>query len=178
MSSRNLQMENAMKLRIGKFVLTLAALGTAGIVWAVSPHFINSQTKAVIAQNGDLVVSWKEAGLGDNVSIDYEASANASATCTCVNNSGRCPNAANKVTVGGPVSATGTFTSDKNGSINGSLEVSPPPCPPSDPPTCGNGQKLVLSAVTYTDIALTDLTNGIAATGLPTSLSKTFFTCP
>ena len=161
-----------------KWIITLAALGAAGIVWADSPHFINSQTKAVIVQNGDLVVSWKEAGLGDNVSIDYEASANASATCTCVSHSGRCPNAANKVTVGGPVSATGTFTSGKNGSINGQLEVSPPPCPPSDPPTCGNGQKLVLSAVTYTDIALTDLTNGIDATGLPTSLSKTFFTCP
>jgi hypothetical protein len=159
-------------------IATLAVLGTAGIVWAQSPHFLNSQTTAVIAQNGDLVVSWKEAGLGDNVSIDYQASANASATCTCVNNSGKCPNAANKVTVPGPVSATGTFTSSKNGSITASLDVSPPPCPPSAPPTCGGGQKLVLSAVTYTDIALTDLTNGIDATGLPTSLSKTFFTCP
>lgn len=161
-----------------KWIVTLAALGTAGIVWAVSPHFINSQTKAVIVQNGDLVVSWKEAGLGDNVSIDYEASATASATCTCVNNGGKCPKAANKVTVGGPVSATGAFTSDKNGNITASLEVSPPPCPSSAPPTCGGGQDLVLSAVTYTDIALTDLTNGIPATGLPTSLSKTFFTCP
>jgi hypothetical protein len=162
-----------------KIVLTLAALAcTAGIVWAASPHFINSKTSATIIQNGDLVVSWKEAGLGDNVSIDYEASANASATCTCVTNGGRCPHAANKVTVGGPVSATGTFTSGKNGQITASLEVSPPPCPPSEPPTCGTGQNLVLSAVTYTDIMLADLTNGIEATGLPTSLSKTFFTCP
>jgi len=160
-------------------VFALAVLAcTAGTVRAQSPHFINSATTATIVQNGDLKVSWKEAGLGDNVSINYEASASASATCTCVNNGGKCPKAANKVTVGGPVSATGTFTSGKNGSITGSLEVSPPPCPSSAPPTCGGGQNLVLSAVTYTDIALTDLTNGIDATGLPTSLSKTFFTCP
>ena len=115
-------------------VFALAALAcTAGIVWAVSPHFINSETTATIVRNGDPVVSGKEAGLGDNVSIDYEASAAANATCTCVSKSGRCPNAGNKVTVGGPVSATGTFTSGKNGTITGSLEVSPPPCPPSEP---------------------------------------------
>jgi hypothetical protein len=162
-----------------KVVLAAAALAcTGGIVWATSPHFINSKTKATIIGNGDLVVTWKEAGLGDNVNIDYEASANASATCTCVTRSGRCPQAANKVTVGGPVSASGTFNSGKNGQISASLEVSPPPCPPSEPPTCGTGQNLVLSEVTYTDIMLTDLTNGIDATGLPTSLSKTFFTCP
>src|SRR5215813_331272 len=105
------------RIRKGTIVLALAALAcTAGIVWAVSIHFIDSQTTATIIQNGDLVVSWKEAGLGDNVLITYDASADASATCTCVSHSGKCPAAANKVTVGGPVSASGTFPSGKNGS--------------------------------------------------------------
>jgi hypothetical protein len=72
----------------------------------------------------------------------------------------------------------GTFSSGKNGTISKSLEASPPPCPSSAPPTCGKGQSLVLSAVTYTHITLEDMTNGLRATGLPSSLSKTFFTCP
>jgi hypothetical protein len=165
--------------RWSKVLLTLAALACpAGNVLADSPHFINSQTAATLAQNGDLVVSWKEAGLGNNVVINYEASADANATCTCVSRSGKCPAAANKVTVSGPVSAMGAFSSGRNGTIAESLEVSPPPCPSSAPPTCGTGQRLVLSAVTYTNIALEDVTNGISASGLPSSLAKTFFTCP
>src|SRR5437867_1359383 len=116
-----------------KAILALAALASfPGIVWAESPHFIKSQTQATIVQNGDLVVKWKEAGLADNVLINYEASADGSATCTCVTKSGKCPAAANKVTASGPVSATGAFDSDKNGTISSSLEVSPPPCPPSE----------------------------------------------
>ena len=44
-----------------KAILALAALASfPGIVWAESPHFINSQTQATIVQNGDLVVK------GDN----------------------------------------------------------------------------------------------------------------
>jgi hypothetical protein len=162
-----------------KVILALAALTwPAANAWAQSPHFINSQTVGTIVQSGDLVVSWKESGLGNNALVNYKASADANGTCTCVNKSGSCPAAANKVTVSGPVSAAGTFNSDKNGTIAKSLEMSPPPCPSSAPPTCGTGQKLVLSAVTYTDITLEDMTNGIFATGLPSSLSKTFFTCP
>jgi hypothetical protein len=165
--------------RWSKVMLALTALVCpAGNVWADSPHFINSQTTATLAQNGDLVVSWKEAGLGDNVLINYEASADANATCTCLSRSGNCPAAANKVTVSGPVSAMGAFNSGKNGTISKSLDVSPPPCPSSAPPTCGRGQTLVLSAVTYTNITLEDVTNGISASGLPSSLAKTFFTCP
>ncbi len=59
-----------------------------------------------------------------------------------------------------------------------SLTVEPPACPPSDPPTCGSGQHLVLSAVSYTNISLADLTNGVFASGLPSSVSTTFFVCP
>jgi hypothetical protein len=162
-----------------KVMLALAALAyPAGNVWAQNPHFMNSQTTATVVQNGDLVVSWKEVGLGANVLINYEASADANATCTCLSRSGRCPTAANKVTVSGPVSAMGAFGSGKNGTISSRLEVSPPPCPSSAPPTCGTGQTLVLSAVAYTNITLEDVTNGIVATGLPSSLSKTFLTCP
>jgi hypothetical protein len=79
-------------------------------------HFVGRCT-ATLEANGDLTVTWKEAGLGDNQLIDYLASADGTATYVCVNNGGECPNAANKITVSGPVSAKGTFSSGQNGQI-------------------------------------------------------------
>ena len=108
----------------------------------------------------NLVVKWKEAGLGNNVLIHYVASANASATYACINGGGNHPKAANKETFSGPVSASGDFSSGQNGNINGSLTVSPPG---SGGFTCPGGQRLVLAKVLYTNISLMDTTNGIAA---------------
>jgi hypothetical protein len=162
-------------------VLAVAALVfTVGfgaeVAWADSPHFIDSKTKCAIETDGDLSCSFKEAGLGD-AETTYELGATAAATCTCVTNSGSCPNAANKVTSSSELSATGTF-SPKNGTVSATLTLSAPECPSSDPPTCGRGQTLELSAITYTDISLEDVTNGVAAGGLPATASATFFTCP
>jgi hypothetical protein len=44
----------------------------------VSPHFLRAS--AAVNTNGTLTVSWKEAGLGDNVLIHYVANADATAT--------------------------------------------------------------------------------------------------
>jgi len=111
-------------------------------------------------------VKFKEAGLADNLNIDYLLSANTEVTCTCVTNSGRCPKAANKVTFDEQLSTAGTF-SPKNGSVSATLVLTPGACPSSQPPTCGGGQKLELSAITYNNIALTDETNHVSASGLP-----------
>jgi hypothetical protein len=155
-------------------IVAAALMCAAGIAWAANPHFIRATT--TLLSNGDLQFKFKEAGLGD-AETTYVASASATATCTCVTNSGRCPNAANKVTSTEEVSTTGTF-SPKNGTVSATLTVAAPECPSSDPPTCGGGQHLELSAITYTDISLVDTTNGVAASGLPSELSATYFTCP
>jgi len=122
---------------------------------ATSPHFISAKA-AISGQN--LVVSWKEAGLGDNQQIHYTANADATATYVCVNNGGANPSASNKTTVSGPVSASGTFSSGKNGNINGSLTLNPP-----GPGgfSCPHGQKLEVASVSYTNVSVTDDTNGI-----------------
>ena len=65
--------------------------------------------------------------------------------------------AQNKTTVSGPVIATGTFSSGKNGQVTASLTVMPPP---SDI-TCPPGQGLELASVTYTNVVLTDTTNNV-----------------
>jgi hypothetical protein len=69
---------------------------------------------------GVLTCSWKEAGLGDNQNTEYKCEAQASATYVCVNNGGSNPSAKNKTNVTGEVSATGTFSSGKNGAITAS----------------------------------------------------------
>lgn len=134
----------------------LAFLFATSTAFAVSPHFINSS--ADVDSSGNLEVSWKEAGLGNNVTIHYVASADATAVYACINGGNNHPKAANKETVNGPVSAEDDFSSGKNGNITGSLTVSPPSAGDFD---CPNGQRLVLAQVSYTNIAITDETNGI-----------------
>jgi hypothetical protein len=144
----------------------------AGIAVAQNPHFVGRVTAALDGANA--VVSFKEAGLGNNQLITYEASAFGTAEYVCVNNGGQCPDAANKQQVQGPVTAVGTFSSGQNGQVVASLTLQPPPAPPF----CPGGQTQVLANVTYSNIQLTDMTNGVTASAVPSTLSATFFVCP
>jgi hypothetical protein len=134
------------------FGLVVAAAAPA---LAVSPHFISASAHL---SGTNLVVNFKEAGLGTNQLITYEASADATATYVCVNNGGANPSASNKTTVSGPVSATGTFSSGKNGNVVASLTLNPP-----GPGgfSCPKGQSLQIAQVTYTNVSITDTTNGV-----------------
>jgi hypothetical protein len=148
----------------------------AGSALAQSPHFINSKTKATLESDGDLAVSFKEAGLGDT-ETSYSLDATAAVTCTCVNRSGTCPAAANKASFSEDLGADGTFD-PKNGTVSATLTITAPECPDSSPPTCGNGQEFRLSQIAYTGVTLFDTTNGIQA-ALQTEFGPvTFFTCP
>lgn len=162
----------------GRVVLIVIPLMlAAAVVWAANPHFIF--VDASLQSDGDVNVSFKEAGLGDNQLIDYLAEADATVTCNCVTNSGRCPKASNKVTFTVAVDQPATFSSGQNGQVNQTIVIEAPECGPSEPPTCGGGQHLALSAITWENIQLTDLTTPVgpeAAT--PSSLSAEFFTCP
>lgn len=136
---------------------------------AVSPHFVSAS--ATVNAGGSLTVSFKEAGLGANQLISYQAGANATATYVCVNNGGANPSAANKTTVSGPVSATGAFSSGKNGNVTASLTLSPPPPPSAF--SCPKGQKgPQLAQVSYTSVSITDTTNHI-----PEPIPGTFSAC-
>jgi len=140
----------AMPMMLAGFVMAAPA------ALAVSPHFISAS--GTLNSDGSLTVKFKEAGLGTNQLINYELTAGATATYVCVNRGGANPSASNKTTVSGPVSASGTFSSGKNGNVTASLTVSPPP---SDI-TCPPGQTLELASVTYTNVVLTDTTNGVS----------------
>ena len=137
---------------VGAAVFMTLLMGSTAAM-AASPHFL----KASAARSGDnLVVSWKEAGLGDNLNIDYVASATATRVDSCVNNGGQIPSDPKKTTTQSPVTSGGTF-SVKNGSITGSLTVSPPATTLS----CPRGQTATLISLSYTNVRITDTTNAI-----------------
>jgi hypothetical protein len=134
------------------FGLTVAVATPAQ---AVSLHFVRADAQV---SGANLNVNFKEAGLGTNQQITYVASADASATFVCVNKGGGNPSASNKTTVSGPVTATGTFSSGKNGQVTASLTLTPPgpggfTCPP--------GQSRQLAEASYTNVSVTDTTNNI-----------------
>jgi len=135
-----------------------AGLFASTSVLADNPHFIRATSS--LDNEGNLVCSWKEAGLGANQNIDYECSAIATATYVCVNRGGKNPSAANKTSVQEEVSEPGTFNSGQNGQITASLTVD---VPDSGDFSCPGGQSKQLASVSYTSVQLSDITNGVDA---------------
>lgn len=164
-------MFNLQKSRIAGAGAAIIMFGLlAQSVFAANPHFVSAS--ANLASNGNLIVQFKEAGLGNNQNINEVASADSTAEYACINKGGKHPQATNKETVSGPVTASGNFSSGRNGQINGSLTLTPPG-PGSF--SCPNGQKLVLASVSYTNVTITDTTNNVSA-NIAGTFSKTFFT--
>lgn len=121
--------------------LTVVAVAPA---WAGSPHFVDSTVTAT--RTGDsLTVSGKEAGLGDEAQVHIVVTA----TALCINGGGNHPKAVNKESV----SAEGQFPV-QNGKANFSLTLTAVFQPPCSPPM----------TVAFTDVTVTDTTNGISTT--------------
>lgn len=144
-------------------VLTLSSTAA----FAANPHFINASASGPNAA-GNLLVSFKIAGLGDNQTITVTATADATAVYACQNNGGNFPSDPKKTEVSGPVSASGDFTSGRNGQITGSLTLSPPATTLSCPP----GQRRVLVSVSYTNV---QVSGGGDTASIPGTFSRTFF---
>jgi hypothetical protein len=157
------------------FVVTSFIATTA---WAQSSgaHFQNGSVSAAIQSNGDLVVSWVEAGLG-NLDVSYTVGGHADATYYCVTHSGSIPDASNKHTVSTNDTSTGTFKV-KNGKVSGSLTLTAPAAPVSAPPTCGGGQTLKLQSITWSNVMLADTTNNVATDVTKGTFSITLYPAP
>lgn len=130
-------------------------------------HFMPDTTDSVNS-SGALVVSIDEAGVG-NATVNYSVSTNATATYACINGGGNHPKASNKETFASALTGGGSF-SPINGRVMASFSVGPLS---ADGFSCPSGQSLVLAAVSYSNVVLTDTTNGVSIT-LP-NRSATFF---
>ena len=136
-------------------LITAAALSLAfgglmaSTAWAGSPHFVDGTVTGTRSGN-TLTVTGKEAGLGDEAQIHVVLSA----TALCINGGGNHPKAANKQSV-----SAGEDVPVQNGKANFSISVTATFQPECSPPM----------TVRFTDVTVTDTTNGITAT-----LSGTF----
>jgi hypothetical protein len=145
-------------------LILAAAFATAALAvpaaFADSPHFLTSSF-AIDNNTGDLLCSFKEAGLGNTAtSADITCTAATSeAVYQCFNNGGKHPKAGNKETVGGLVTNTQSFPI-RNGQTTGTVRVGP--FSPGNF-TCPSGQSLYLQSVCYDDITL----SGEGATTVP-----------
>jgi len=135
---------------------------------AAAPHFVRADATGPNA-DGTLTVTFKIAGLGDTVTTTVTASAGATALYACRNNGGNFPSDPKKQLVSGPVSASGEFTSGKNGQITGSLTLSPP----ASTLDCPSGQHVVLAQVSYTNVAVSEPNAGTEP--IPGTFSRIFF---
>jgi len=134
-----------------KYLVTaLAAFALlAGSADAASAHFVRASASGP-DNNGDLDVNFKIAGLGDSETLTITASGDATALYACKNHGNNFPQDPAKQEVSGPVSASGDFTSGKNGQITGTLTLSPPPTTL----TCPGNQHVVLISVSYTNVSV------------------------
>ena len=160
-------MSRSLRVIVVATAALVVMLASAAVALADSPHFIKAS--ATINSSGQLVCTFKEAGLGTTAtSADISCSADATVTYQCWNKGGNHPQAGNKETVGGPVTGGDTFPI-RNGSASGSITVDPPG--PGDF-SCPGGQSLFLENVSYTNIVLTGegavapVPGTLAATGL------------
>jgi hypothetical protein len=138
-----------------KTISAFAAVVLLSVTFAIAAaHFLQCSG----SQNGNnFVVSFREAGLG-NGDVTITLTANATANYACYNNGNKNPAAQNKRTVHSAVQSTGVFT-PKNGSVRGSLTLTPPG--PGDF-SCPPGQTLRLDSVSYSNVVVTDTTNGVS----------------
>jgi hypothetical protein len=130
------------------------ALLAGGAAVAASPHFI-SATGGIVPTTGDYTANFKEAGLG-NSPITYDLSATVQYTFQCFTKSNNKPQGSPNS--GGPsTESSQTTLTPRNGQITGSLTLDVT-FPPTTASCQGGGLKLCLTAASYTDVTLVDIT--------------------
>jgi hypothetical protein len=129
-----------MRRLIGIAVLALTMAAVAPSAWAGSPHFI---TLSITRSGNSLIVTGKEAGLGNEPQIHVILSASAA----CINPGDNHPQAANKTSV----SAEGDFPV-QNGKADFTLTLTPTFKPDCTPPM----------TLVFSDVAVKDATSNIS----------------
>jgi hypothetical protein len=157
-----------------RFAILAAAAAAVSTAWAISPHFISAT--GTVNTDGALVVAFKEAGLGDDVPINYTLATQAAASYQCFNSGNNAPQGQPYQVPDQSITATAQFNSGKNGQVNGSLTAGPPdPAPAEAVLKCvsSGNKKLCLMSVSYSGSTLSESPYGdsIAVTPDPTDRS-------
>ncbi len=131
--------------------VSLMVLGSS-LVYGANPHY-----KILRAELGSpkLIVSGTEVGLGSGATVVYVAAADVTLSAKCINGGGSNPSATNK-NFSGEVESTATVQADASGKISTELvlfALAASQCPP--------GQTTVVASATFSNVTLTDTTNGV-----------------
>jgi hypothetical protein len=148
------------RISILAVVVAAAAISTTAAL-AGNAHFIKSATSASLS-GSSLVCSFKEAGLESGSTETVTCSADEAIAYECVNNGGKNPKASNKQFFDTTGSASGNFSADRNGNINGTLTITPATAT-SLGFSCPSGQTVTFVSVTYSNVTITDSTSGATA---------------
>ena len=151
-------------------LLGMALVATAAI--AASPKFLRAPSASLGSPK--VIVKWTEVGLGSTDGVNYVANATAAARYQCVNRGNNCPAASNKADVLADISVGGTFAVDKSGRITGTLIIPAP----SGALVCPGNQVVGVVSAVFTNITLTDTTNGVSSLTNPSALSYNGPECP
>jgi hypothetical protein len=163
--------------RLTKILLVLTATVAFGVMAQAASatsgaHFFSATSS--INNDGALVVSWDESGVGQ-AQVNYQLKvASATATYACINGGGNHPKATNKETLSGELNLSlGPFSP-----INGRVKADSGPVGPISAGSfaCPSGQDLVLAQVTYSGITLTDTTNNVSTPVTPDPICRSFST--
>ncbi|MFD0767504.1 hypothetical protein ACFQZ1_00970 [Bacillus sp. CGMCC 1.60114] len=104
------------------------------------------------SSSAHLIVSFKIAGLGNNMKTTATASADVTAVYACINRSGNFPNDLRKTVVSGPVETSVRFTIGKNEQVTRTLTI----YLPAITLECPLGQEMVLVSVSYTNVQVSE----------------------
>ena len=159
-------------MQIKRTVCLLGVALVATVAIARSPQFLRAPSASLGSPK--VIIKWTEVGLGIVDTVNYTASATAAARFQCVNRGSNCPAASNKEDVLSDVSVGGTFAVDKNGRISEALII---PAPPATL-VCPGNQVVGVVSVVFTDIRLTDVTNGVSSATNPSALTYQASECP
>jgi hypothetical protein len=136
-------------------VLALMVTALAAVpALAASPHFLRQS--ATIDNSGNLVVTFKEAGLGNALeTATYRVTGSVTANYGCINRGSKHPEAANKEAVSTNFDSSQTFPV-RNGSATGTITI---PLPEATLDCPGNQVETLLD-VTYFNVTLTSGASG------------------
>jgi hypothetical protein len=149
-------------------LVILALTASSAFAGPGNPHFVSGR---VSLSGASLVCTFKEAGLPSGARETVTLRAVQTITYESVNGGNKNPSAANKKTTQSPSSVSGSFTTDRNGNINGTLTLAPLSASAvgfSSPP----GQTTTLVSVIYSNIRLVDSTSG-ATLSIPGTFTYT-----
>ncbi|QYF93691.1 hypothetical protein KY495_00145 [Massilia sp. PAMC28688] len=155
-------------------VLTGAALWCASGTVQATPAFSGHVTLSVDQNTGYAKVCFKETKLPKKP-VTYTITGRVTASYACRNRGGNCP-PGQDTTIKDNVNASATYTPDKHGTVSACMVIKVP-APHKSP--CPDEMALVLQAVNWSGMAISDVTHAIGPVACtPSKTTVNYGSCP